>query len=228
MKSNSRDKKPNGFLWDLDNTLYRDNDQHAKNFNMSVARSVIEWGLKMDVEEAFQLAQKSFRERHLSIDIFVNDYKVPDQELHFLLNKYQDHSAIKDVDGTENFFALLNGAHPHAIITHASRVWANAVLDRLRIRQWFADHAVFGYEDYGFESKATSRRPFEQALTAINMNASDTMFVEDTAKNLAQAHAMGMTTVYLHHGRPVNDLPDYVDETYENLADLIRNRLSGQ
>ncbi len=198
-----------GILWDLDNTLYPETQAVYDGFNAAVARAVLTLGVDLSLEEAMTLAARSFKESRHSCLVFIEKYNIPFDSLHPLLDQYLDHSVVGVCRETESVFSKT--VHDHALITHASRNWAINVLNHLGLKKWFPDEQVFGFENYDFESKARSRRPFEMALSSINRNPQDVMMVEDTIENLRVPHEMGMTTVLVHHGQAPEDIPGYVD-----------------
>lgn len=217
MKAELTDIK--GILWDLDNTLYPSNQMVHDCFNRAIAQAAIASGVDMSLEEASRLAAQSFQENRYSGFVFIQKYNIPFPDLHWMTDHYLDHSVVDICAETEDIFSKT--AHDHALITHASRKWAIDVLRHLGLKKWFPDERVFAFENYDFESKARSRRPFEMALASINHNPGDTIMVEDTVENLRVPHEMGLTTVLVHHGLIPDDLPDYVDFHFENAKALL-------
>lgn len=212
---------PQGILWDLDNTLYPSNHAVHSTFNEAVARAALEFGVPMTFEEAVQLATSSFMKHRYSGLEFVTNYGIPFPDLHHMVDKFLDTSLISRCGDTCELFTSHKGMD-HALITHASRKWALQILKNIGIENWFPEHRVFAFENYDFESKARSRRPFEMALASINRNPEDCMMVEDTIENLKVPFEMGITTVYLHHGELPREIPDYVDYSFENARILLR------
>lgn len=208
-----------GMIWDLDNTLYRFNAPLEKEFNRAIAHAALEWGVDLTPEEAIAIAEESWITHRYSAFEFMLRYNIPQADLHHLTDKHLDDQYIQKCDLTCNLFS--RGSEKHALITHSARPWALKILKRLELDPWFPDPQVFAYEDYAFESKAKSRKPFEVALESINHNACDTVMVEDTLENLKIPHEMGIMTVYLHHGRPVDELPSFVDYHTDNVRDLL-------
>lgn len=217
-----------GILWDLDNTLYASSDTVYDTFNNAVARAAIAWGIDIDFETARAMARQSFLETRFSALHFIERYDIPFPELHYLIDGFLDHTTVDTCRHTTDMFARVGG--DHALITHAGRPWALNVLDRLGLRPWFPDERIFGFENYDFQSKAKSRRPFEMALSSINRNPGDVAMVEDTVENLRVPHEMGMTTILVHHGDTPADIPDFVDIHCDNAAELLKrlhSRASG-
>lgn len=47
--------------------------------------------------------------------------------------------------------------------------------------------------------------------------------VEDIAHNLNIPYDMGIFTVFVHHGRKPDNVPDYVDAQYSNAIELLED-----
>lgn len=208
-----------GMIWDLDNTLYRFDAALEKEFNRAVAHAVLELGVDLTLQEAMDIAEQSWITHRYSAFEFMVRYNIPQADMHHMIDKHLNDTLIQKCEQTRDLFA--RGNNKHALITHSARPWAFKILKRLELDPWFPEPQVFGYENYNYESKAKSRKPFEMALSAINQNPKDAMMVEDTLENLKIPHEMGIMTVYLHHGRSVDDLPSYVDYHTNNVRDLL-------
>ncbi|MBI2234651.1 MAG: haloacid dehalogenase [Micavibrio aeruginosavorus] len=208
-----------GILWDLDNTLYAANQRIYDSFNLAVARAALECGLDMPLDQAQRMAWESYERHRYSGLIFVEEYNIPFADLHKAIDPFLDHTMVERCGITESLFAQT--ACDHVLITHSGRPWTLNVLSRIGLRPWFPDDRIFAFENYDFESKARSRRPFDMALGVINRNPQDVLMVEDTVENLRVPHEMGMTTVFLHHGSKPRDLPDYVDHQCDNARVLL-------
>jgi putative hydrolase of the HAD superfamily len=212
-----------GVLWDLDNTLYRLDTMIEHAFNHAVARAALSLGVALPLDEAVTMAHQSYVDHGFSGYRFLQDYGLNRLDLHHRFHEYIDETVIAKNHETRDLFASVQT--DHALITHGSRVWALKVLEHLELQPWFPDPRVFAYENYDFESKAKSRKPFEMALSSINKNPEAVVMVEDTLDNLRIPHEMGMTTIFLHHGRDPGELPDFVDHTMQTAQDVLINVL---
>lgn len=113
----------------------------------------------------------------------------------------------------------------HGIATHSSSCnWAKPLLDRLGLRPYFNDRAIIGMSDVDFASKARSARAIIMSLDALELRPERAAFVEDTVHHLQRARELhpDMRTVYIHHGKPLDTLPDYVDAQFSDNAALVR------
>ncbi|MGZ9108912.1 MAG: HAD family hydrolase [Micavibrio sp.] len=208
-----------GVLWDLDNTLYRLDAALEQQFNLAVAKAALHWGVPLTLPEAMAMAEASFVQHRYSGYEFMVRYQISHDDMHYMTDMFLDDGIVQKCEITRDLFSRtrLN----HALITHSARRWALSVIKRLELDPWFPENQIFGYENYNFESKAKSRKPFEMALSALNRNPGDVMMVEDTLENLRVPKEMGMMTVYLHHGRATDKLPPYVDYHTANVIDLL-------
>jgi putative hydrolase of the HAD superfamily len=109
------------------------------------------------------------------------------------------------------------------IITNASREHALRVLDLLGVRQRF--DRIVDVRDFGFHSKP-HRAAYEQSLLLLGARPQECIMVEDSARNLAPARAMGMLGVLVRSGssdaQPAPDAADIVIDTISELGEAIR------
>ncbi len=210
-----------GIVWDLDNTLYRLDDAMTQAFHTAIGKAVIEAGVELDLETTVALAKKSFEEFGYSGRIFVRDYGIDDEWLHHKFHGYINETLItKSMETVDMFHA---SGLKHALITHGSAEWARRVLQHLGLSQWFCDDCIQGLENYKYEKKSDSALSFTQALKVLGLNAEETVFVEDTPRNLSIPHRLGMGTVLIHYGQPPEQLPSFIDAHYDNALELLHH-----
>jgi len=102
--------------------------------------------------------------------------------------------------------------HTNGPRTHAERVLAALGLDG-------AFEGMVTIEDTGLLPKP-ARGAHETAARVLDLEVSETAMIDDMAHNLTVPQAMGMRTVWLHHGRTNNVDADYVAE---DLALFLRH-----
>lgn len=210
-----------GIVWDLDNTLYRFDENLTEAFHIAMARAALDVGLVMDLHTAIGIARRSYIERGQSSKIFTEDYGVSFAAIHHSFHHHINEKMIEANDETREAFARLDVKH--AIITHASKEWAVRVLAHLGLSEWFPSERVFGLETVDFKRKDDSRDPFTAALGAMDVAPARAMMVDDLIPNLRIPHAMGLMTVFLHHGRVPVETPDFVQASYGNILELLNN-----
>lgn len=206
-------------IWDLDNTLYPETDLLHQAFDDAIARAAILSGAAVSMDDAIRLSKQSYIDHAYGGRVFIEQYGVDPQLLHFNIHPLVNETIISAYDGLPGLFDAI--AIPHALVTHGSREWALRVLNHIGLRDRFPDHTVHALEDFAFEKKHVSRRPFEQALAAICHTASLSMMVEDQARNLVLPREMGMVTVLVTHGRSLDEVPSHVDLVIDNAVELL-------
>lgn len=210
-----------GLLWDLDNTLYRLDELLEEAFNIAVAHAAQDCGLSMPFDDAVTMARRSFAETGYSGRYFITEHGIDRDLLHHRFHDHLDETVI--VKSVELQQSLDRQDLTHALITHGARTWAERVLQHLGLRSFFPDGHIFALEDYAFEKKHESRRPFTTALDRTGTAAARTVIIEDLAENLKIPHEMGLGTVWLHHGRPPAAVPDHVDFCCANALEFMQH-----
>lgn len=210
-----------GIIWDLDNTLYRLDDAIIHAFNLSIARMVREAGVDVPMDEAVDMAVRSFEETGYSGTVFIRDFDIDQEHLHYNFHKGIDATVIAKSLETKKMFADVNLSN--VLLTHGAHDWARRVLSHLELLEFFPDDQILALEHYDFERKYESRKGFMMALEKLRTLPQNTIMVEDTLSNLRIPSEMGIKTVYLHHGKEPEDLPDYVDYCCDNSLTLLQN-----
>jgi putative hydrolase of the HAD superfamily len=109
------------------------------------------------------------------------------------------------------------------IVTNASREHALRVLDLLGVRQRFG--RIVDVRDFGFHCKP-HRAAYERSLQLVGARAEECIIVEDSARNLAPARAMGMLGVLVGNGSSTTqhalDVADIVIDSILELGEAIR------
>lgn len=130
-------------------------------------------------------------------DIVIDDLIAPDAALGVLL-------------------ATLPG--PKAVFTNGSRLHARRVLERLGVGAAFT--AVYALEDLAYVPK-----PFPEAYEAVlglaGVGAEGTTLIDDNAKNLPPAKAIGMRTIWVGDGEICEGADHRVTSVHE-LERLLR------
>ena len=220
MSAGKKTENMRGIVWDLDNTLYRVDELMEDAFNIAVARAAVAAGAPLTMPAAVDMARRGWREHGYSGHLFIRDFNLGRDELHEGFHGFLDETIIKKSHEVRACFESL--PVDHALVTHSHRGWARRVLAHLGLAEWFAEERILGLEDYGFRHKHACRSSFQQALGILALEAEQAFMVEDTLHNLKFPHEMGMTTVFIHHGRLPGEMPDYVDLSFGGAADFLR------
>ena len=208
-----------GIIWDLDGTLYRYEAVFIEACNIAAARTAIDLGLQMKLDEAVRLAERSYDEHGSSFKFFA-DHGIRYEDFHLPYHEAVDTTIL--VKNQQMKTALEQLPIPMVILTNASRQWARRTLDHLEYGHIFGDGKLLALEDVDYQAKSSGRKGFEKELSTIGVRAEETLMVEDLAKNLIHAKAMGMTTALVHHGQLPDSGINHVDTFFQDTLELVR------
>ena len=201
-------------LFDLDDTIYPASSGLMKSIDVRISEYVKNL-LGLNEQEALRLRKKYYVEygttlhglqRHHAVDaehyldyvhdIAIESFLASDAELDHLLSRLQ---ATK------------------AIFTNSPAGYARRVLHVLGIERHFAH--IFDIRFSGFQPKPDPA-VYQSVLNALNVEGRVALLVEDTAKNLAPARALGMTTILI--GEPGSDTSTLADYVVPDVLAAIR------
>lgn len=196
-------------IFDLDDTLYaRENGLMGE-----VGRRIQTWlceNMELAWEEAIVLRRKYYHQYGTTLgglieehDVDVNDYLVYVHDIP--LEEYIGPNPALD--------AMLAGIPlRHVVYTNATAEYARRVLGVLGVSDHFED--VIGIEDVGLINKPV-QEAYERVLVRLDTWGPECIMVEDSARNLNPAKALGMTTVL------VDGAPDWsVDFVVEDVLQV--------
>jgi putative hydrolase of the HAD superfamily len=208
-----------GIIWDLDNTLYRFEEDFEHFCHVAAARAALKGGLDKTFDQAFELCLKSYSVYGHSCQIFTEEYRIDKTQLHFDFHNYIDEKIIARSIELVNLFEELS--LNHVLVTHASHEWAQRALTHLGLKDHFPDQMIIPAEATGFERKSESKIPFEMAIQKLSCPPACLVVVEDIAENLAIPYEMGLFTVLVHHGRKPEMLPSYINMACNNAVEFM-------
>ena len=199
-------------IFDLDNTLYPPTRGVVERVDARINHFMIErLGLTPDVAGSLRAR---YRDAHgttlnglmLHHDIEPDDYLAAVHEI-----------AVEELLDPDPALGAMLAALPHrkVIFTNGSTAHAERVLACLDVRTHFTD--VFSLECVAYVPKP-ERAAFEAVLDRLGVSASDCVFVDDRADNLATARTLGMRTVLV--GNRTLETGDDVDGAIASILDL--------
>lgn len=181
------------WIFDLDNTLY---PTSANLFAMIDARigQYVQRLLGVDAAEAHRVQKSYFHAHGTTLAGLMAEHGTDPH--HYLADVHDvDMSVLEVNEALVEALALLPGRK--LVFTNGDAPYAEKVLDRLGLGGSFeAIHDVH----------ATRYRPKPDPLAyrglcdAYDLDPSESLFVEDMARNLKPAKAIGMTTVWVDNG----------------------------
>ncbi|MDY0029271.1 MAG: hypothetical protein RBR86_04925 [Pseudobdellovibrionaceae bacterium] len=132
---------------------------------------------------------------------------------------------VKNRTDLQQAFRLTDGHVLQGIASHSCR--QNLLLplvENMGIRQHFQEHAICGLEQSEFKLKHITPTLVERSFAALGVDPNEGTFPEDTVANLLvmKDHYPGCLTVHIHHGRPLDKKPSYVDFEFHDIPEMKR------
>jgi putative hydrolase of the HAD superfamily len=186
------------WVFDLDNTLYSAAYDLFQQIDTRMRAYIADF-LGLALDEAYRLQKRYFAEYGTSLRGLMHRHGM--DPVPFLEHVHEiDVSVLPPSPDLDAALAGLPGRK--IIFTNASQRHAERVTDRLGIAHHF--DAVFDIVDANFAPKPDPEA-YAGLVRRFELNPRATVMVEDIARNLAPAAALGMTTVWIRndteHGR---------------------------
>ena len=181
------------WIFDLDNTLY---PSSADLFGLIDARMglYVQRLLGVDPQEAHQIQKRLFREHGTTLSGLMRDHSIdPHEFLAFVHDIEMD--ALAEDRRLVDAIARLPGRK--LIFTNGDAVYAGKVLARLGLSKSF--EAIHDIHACAYQPKPHAAS-YETMVKAFGIDPARSLFVEDMARNLKPAKAIGMTTVWVNNG----------------------------
>jgi putative hydrolase of the HAD superfamily len=205
------------WIFDLDNTLYPARNNLFAQIDVRMGSFIREL-LQVDAVEAYRVQKAWFHTHGMSLKGLMIEHGV---DPHVFLNYVHD----IDVGVVEPAPALVAaiGALPgrKLIFTNADTPYATRVLGRLGLGEAF--EVIHDIHAAGYRPKP-DRRAYDALCAAYAIDPARAVFVEDMARNLVPAKAIGMTTVWVDNGSeqgPAAAAPDYIDYRIADVGEWL-------
>ena len=211
-------KKIKNFIFDCDGVLYRDLEavfgQVSKKMTKYIAKK-----LNLDLKKAKKLQINYFHKYNTSLnglmihhDINPSEFLkyVHDIDLDFMKKDLILRKELIKLEAKK--FVFTNGSHEH-IANITKHLGINDLFD-----------GAFDITDCNYIPKP-SIEPYRKLIEKFNLNPSESVFIEDIAKNLEPAKKVGMKTVWLindeYWGKKDSD-KDFIDLKINNLSSFLK------
>ena len=201
------------WVFDLDNTLY---EPSARLFDQIDARmtAFIMRELGLARAEADRLRRDYWRRHGTTLRGLMAHHAT--DPAHFLAEVHAiDLSALRPDPALAAALARLPGRR--IVHTNAARAHAERVLAARGLASLF--EAVYAIEDKAYVPKP-ERAAYERIVERARLDPACAAMIEDDPRNLAVPKALGMTTVWICHGRP-DPAPAWVDHRAPDLAAFL-------
>ena len=214
--NNLRNKK--NLLLDLDGTVYQDLESVFGQVSKLMTKYISE-KLNVDLKKAKELQTNYFYKYNTSLNGLMIHHDIPPKE--FLKYVHDiDLSFMKKDIVLRTELEKLNMRK--LIFTNGSTDHAKNVLSHLGIDDLFEN--IFDITDAEYQPKPEPKA-FDLMTKKFDLEPSETIYVEDIAKNLSIGKKRGCTTVWLINneewGKMESD-KDYIDYKIENLSLFLK------
>lgn len=190
---------PDAILFDLDNTLY---SERCGVFDL-IDRRMNEWlisNLQISPEEVNNFRNKYFIQYGTTLRGLMLHHDVNPREF---LDYVHDVPVHEFLSADEELRETLDQVKARKLIfTNSDLKHANRILDALGVRDQF--ERIFDIEAMRFIPKPNPD-PYRLVLEYLRLDPKDVLLIDDMERNLKPAQAMGMKTVLIGNGKPVDD-----------------------
>ncbi len=211
--------KITSWIFDLDNTLYPATtglfSQVEERIGLYVQRL-----LNLEKEEARSLQKRYFREHSTTLNGLIAHHGIdPHDFLQFVHDI--DRSAIMPDQRLNRALENLEGRK--FIFTNGSVNHASAIMERLGIAEHFTD--IFDIVAANFVPKP-ARVSYEALLSRHGIAPQETIMIDDMARNLEPAAALGMTTLWIRTNvdwANPSSSTDHIHHVADDLCDWLES-----
>lgn len=176
------------WVFDLDNTLYPSSAPVMSQVDRRMTQFVAQL-LALPEDEAYQVQKHYWRTYGTTLNGLMANHEIDRSA--FLDFVHDIDASVIDPDHTlAGRIAALPGTR--LVYTNGSRRHAENILGRLGLTHLFDD--IFDVEAAGFTPKP-HREGFDRFTARFDIPAAQSVFFEDSVRNLKTAHEMGFTTV---------------------------------
>ena len=205
-------------LLDLDGTVYQDLESVFGQVSKLMTKYISE-KLNIDLKRAKELQTNYFYKYNTSLNGLMIHHDIPPKEFLKYVHDIDLSFMKKDKILRQE---LENLKMRKLIFTNGSTDHAKNVLKHLGIDDLF--QGIFDITDAEYQPKPEPKA-FDLMTKKFDLNPSETIYVEDIAKNLSIGKERGCTTVWLINneewGKMESD-EDYIDYKIENLSLFLK------
>ena len=206
------------WIFDLDNTLYAGKTKVFEQINKRMSKYISE-KLNVSVEQAKKIQKKYFYEYNTTLNGMIKNHKIDANEfLEFVHDINIDF--VKEDPELKKELKLLEGKK--FIFTNGSKKHALNVTKKIGINQYFDD--IFDIIDSNFVPKP-AMEPYKKLVEKHKIDPNLCVLIEDIARNLKPAYAMGMKTIWIENNEPwaakFSD-SDFINYKTKNLTDFLK------
>lgn len=210
------------WIFDLDNTLYPARTNIAGQMDARITQYIADL-LGLEWAEARTLQKKFFHEKGTTLAGLIAEHGVdPHHYLEFVHDLEMD--VLEHDAPLVAAIARLPGRK--LIFTNADAPYATRVLERLGLSDSF--EAIHDIHATNYVPKPDPQ-VYRGLCDAYGLDPCESLFVEDMARNLAPAKAIGMTTVWIDNGseQTADAARAHIDYIITDLAGWLHEIMEG-
>jgi len=181
------------WVFDLDNTLYPASVRLFDQMDVKMTAYVAN-ALGVDLVEARRIQKAYFFDHGTTLAGLMAEHGTDPH--HFLADVHDIEMDVLD-ENAPLAAAIARLPGRKIIFTNADTPYAGRVLDRLGLGETF--EAIHDIHAMDLKPKPNASA-YAGLCAAFDIDPAETLFVEDMARNLAPAKAIGMTTVWIDNG----------------------------
>jgi len=190
---------PDAILFDLDNTLY---SESCGVFDL-IDQRMNEWlisNLQIPATEVNEFRNKYFVQYGTTLRGLMLHHEVNPRDFLDYVHDVPVHEFLSaDLELRET---LEQVKARKLIFTNSDLMHANRILDALGVRDQF--ERIFDIEAMSFIPKPNPD-PYRLVLDYLKLPPKDILLIDDMERNLKPAQEMGMRTILIGNGKPVDD-----------------------
>ncbi len=207
------------WIFDLDNTLYPASADLFGLMDVRMTAYVAKTLGLGDLVEARRIQKSYFQQHGTTLAGLMASHAIDPH--HYLADVHDiDLEVLTEDRRLAGLIARLPGRK--LIFTNGDAPYAQRVLDKLGLGSTF--EAIHDIHACAYRPKPETSA-YQTMITSFGIDPRASVFVEDMARNLAPAKALGMTTVWIDNGSEQGHDADrsFVDHTITDLADWLHS-----
>lgn len=183
-------------IWDLDKTLYPFDEAFGIASQRALVKMITELKPELTLAQATAYAEPTYPMKTIAKLQRAFDLKAAE-----MFDRYYTHLDAGFLRPSPDFLREMSAASvSFGILSHCNRDWADRALERLGLSSFIPPHHRVTNEDLGGLNKDGSPDPFRLILARMQVQAGQSLMVEDKDRNLRIARQLGMETVLVTNG----------------------------
>ena len=207
-------------IFDLDDTLYPRDSGLRQEIGCRIQTWLCE-RIGLTWEEAIVMRREYYHQYGITLGGLIAEHDFCNEDVHDYLLFVHDIPVEEYLDPNLALAEMLASIPLQRVVyTNAPSEYARRVLRALGVTGCF--ERVIGIEEVGLRNKLF-QDAYEQALVLLGACGSECVMVEDSARNLQPAQALGMTTVLV--GAEQDESADFVVESVLEVEKVVNGLL---